>query len=196
MKKADGNQENYMNAWPAWLSMEEINRIRDAARGDLEGSVVVAGCLYLGLSPVSAARIRTGRAYGDAVENRTNKAFLHIPIEYRRMIEREGITRRAGNDRLIDSTEEQAQQAINRVFCKAGIDTENAADRLRRTAARLHYYNHWTPKEQIERWFKNDLRKFCPGIRRAAFYRLILTDEEQQAIIDESLMRFSLVGKK
>lgn len=188
-----------MDAWPAWLNEDEQKRLKHAAEGDSTGTAIIAACLYLGLYPISAARMTTGRAYGDALENRTKKAFLHIPNEYKCMVCRidppeEG--KKGENTRLTTCTKEQAAVAIERVFIRAGIDPENAVQRLRRTAAELHFWNKWTPQEQIEKWFSEEIKQARPGEPGAAYYKTILTDEQLQARADEGAIKMGgIVGE-
>ena len=189
---------SYIDTWPAWLSMDERERIKRAVQGDRTGAAITAACLYLGLSPESAAKMTTGRAYGDALENRTQKAFLHIPDEYRRMIDPPEGKAEGANTKITTCPADQAGAVIERVFIRAGIDPENAAQRLRRTAAMLHFSEKWTPKAQIEKWFAADMKQARPGEPGAAYYRVLATKEQQQAIDDMNILKMGgiLCGKK
>lgn len=190
--------KSYMDAWPAWLSKREIEKITEAVKGDRDGAAIVAACLYLGMKPEQAAGMTTGRAYGDALQNRTKKAFLRIPDEYRRMIEPPEERPDGEKTRIAACKREQAGAVIERVFIRAGLSLAFAAERLRRTAAALHFMHEWTPTEQIELWFADEIKQARPGEPGAAYYRLLATEEQEQAIADAGIIRMGgiLTGTK
>lgn len=144
----------------------EINQLKNAAiSGDnsRRDIVLLFNMLYLGLDAKEAAGVCYCTAFGDAIENRQKMAFLHIPIEYRRMIQ--DLTREAGNirlkDRLTDCGEEEAENAVKQILARAGISINEYTEKAKRTAARLHYQNAWTHEDYIKRYF-SDIKNVIP----------------------------------
>lgn len=162
--------------WPHWLTDAEMQKvIRAAKEGEnaKRDTLLTAAVLYLGLTPEEAAGIRYCTANGDAIENRNiyNRALLHIPNEYRRMIN-EALGEQDSFyllDRLTDCAAADAAEAIAQVFDRAGLPKKNAAIRLRRTAARLHYLKGWTPERELFNWF-SDIDSI-PDENKTFYYR-------------------------
>lgn len=179
--------------WPRVLTEQERKAVLQAAREgeDAERALlIVAAMLYLGLPVLEAAKVRYCTACGDAVEDMTRKAFLHVPPEYRRIL-LEVIEGRSGTrmaDQMITCTQKEAENAVKGAFVRAGLSPEFCFMRLRRTAAWLHYENQWTPGPYIERWFKEiDNIK---DTQRQYFYRE-KTEDDIQAEIDATIMRMT-----
>lgn len=171
-----------------WLNAAEIEKIIEAAKaGDnaRRDMILLANCLYLGLDGKAAAGVRYCTACGDAIENRTRGAFLHIPNEYRRIIADAAARSSAPfqlKDRLTDCEPEAAEGVIASVFERAGLSTFNCIERVRRTAARLHYVNQWTREEEIARYFP-EVAEAAPPESGALYYRE-KTDTEIQAALE------------
>lgn len=175
-------------AWPKWLSEEEQERLIQAARegeNAKRDTLLLAGMMYLGLDAGEAAGIQYCRACGDALENERRKAFRHIPGEYRRLVYEmmeKGKPLRL-SDTFIDCTKATAEKAIKELFDRAGI-SGNALQRLKRTAARLHYSRNWTREEYILRWFP-EVGEIAPE-NKVLFFRE-KTEAEEQAELDKAI---------
>ena len=142
-----------MGKWDSWLSLEEIFKIKEAAKNDYNSTVIIAGCIYLGVRPYPAALMTIYRAYGDALESRTKNAYLHIPDEYKKMLRAVGAEGKTRSGRITKCTKKEAETAVKNAFMAAGIEYTNAEDRMKRTAAHMHYKYGWTPIEQLQSWF-------------------------------------------
>lgn len=174
----------------AWLKAAEIEKVIEAAKAGEDprrDMILLANCLYLGMDGKAAVNVRYCSACGDAIENRTRGAFLHIPNEYRRIIAEAARSSAPFQlkDRLTDTEPEAAESVIASVFARAGLDTVNGIERLRRTAARLHYVNQWTREEEIARYFP-EVAEAAPPENGVLYYRT-QTDAEEQAQADKGM---------
>ena len=131
------------------------------------------------------------------MEDVKRKAFLHIPAEYRRLLQEvidgHGLVHMA--DQLIICTHKEAENAVKGAFGRAGLSTEFCFMRLRRTAAWMHYQNQWTPGPYIERWFKEI--DYIKDTQRQYFYRE-KTEDDIQAEFDANIMKMGgiLAGRR
>lgn len=172
-----------------WLNGAEINKLFDAAQAGenpRRDMIILAAVLYLGLDIKDAVKVRYCTACGDAIENRKRGAFLHIPNEYRRIVSEAAAGGFQLKDRLTDSTPEEAEEAINTTFSRAGLVNVNTVNQLRRTAARLHYVNMWTREEELKRYFP-EVAEARPEENGVLFYRE-QTEAEEQAALDAAIM--------
>ena len=123
-----------------------------AARLGEETFVIIAAMLYTGATPQEAARMRVYEAMGEAVKR--GRGYLPIPQVFRRIIAERMKRENLGYDWYITSiTGPRAEAAVIAVFEKAGIDTDKAWLRLRRTAACIHYAGFGTKAKDIEACF-------------------------------------------
>lgn len=177
------NKKNSPLEWPRPLETTERTAILKAAKeAGRDAHITVAAMLYLGAQPRDVVTMTVYSALGEAI--RMGSGFLTIPLVFSEIVWNEWDGQRIDyRERVTENTEKEAAAAAVAAFDAAGLDTDKAWLRLRRTAAILHHINRWTKDGYIEDCFTETCR--MPGRLKDVYYDPDMFDSYKKGLITD-----------
>lgn len=177
------NKKNSPLEWPRPLKTTERTAVLNAAKkAGRDAHITVAAMLYLGARPLDVVTMAVYNALGDAIK--MGHGFLAVPWEFKTIVDNEiyglGIHY---DERVTENTEQEAMEEMEAAFDAAGLDTDGAWLRLRRTAAILHYVYGWTKEDYIKDCFTETYR--MPGRLKDVYYNPDMFDSYKKGLITD-----------